>query len=241
MKSSALNRKLMSLQAAVSGNARISFSQCGEDLIMKGAVDHYQLRDIHYLDLGANEPVKGSNTYFFYQRGYTGVLVEPNPVLCQKLKAARPKDVCLNIGVGIGSDGNADYYVFAEEHSAYNTFSAEEKDACIASGVPLKQVLNIPLLDINTIIKEHFSRPPEILSIDVESMDEAIIRSLDFEQHAPLIICAETASLSGILSGTEEKRRGLIDFIVSKGYFIYGDTYLNTIFCSKTLLSGKKG
>ena len=86
------------------------------------------------------------------------------------------------------------------------------------------------------LIKNDFQQPPAILSIDVESMDEAIIQSLDFNTNAPLIICTETASLSGILSGAEEKRKSLIDFILSKGYFIFADTFLNTIFCSGKLV-----
>ena len=236
MSQAAFKRKLTSLREALKGNARISFSQSGEDLLIKSAIDHYSIKDITYLDIGANHPVKGNNTFFFYQRGYRGVLVEPNPVLYKKLVVQRPQDICLNIGVGIDDTKSAKFYIFDEAHSAYNTFSETEMKACVESGVVLKQVSDISLQDINTIIKNNFQQPPAILSIDVESMDEAIIQSLDFNTNAPLIICTETASLSGILSGAEEKRKSLIDFILSKGYFIFADTFLNTIFCSGKLV-----
>ena len=31
-----------------------------------------------YMDIGAGAPVKLSNTYFFYQMGWNGMLIEPN-------------------------------------------------------------------------------------------------------------------------------------------------------------------
>ncbi len=74
-----------------------------------------------------NNPQYISNTYLFYERGISGVLVEPNAFLCEKLKAVRPRDTVLN--VGIGADDNmkeADFYLFPEEADGLSTFSFEE-------------------------------------------------------------------------------------------------------------------
>src|SRR5262249_29835011 len=55
-----------------------SYSQAGEDLIVRFFFYHQRISNITYLDIGANEPIQLNNTYYFYRRGFRGVLVEPN-------------------------------------------------------------------------------------------------------------------------------------------------------------------
>ncbi len=64
--------------------ARPSYAQGGEDLLIAGIAGfiglHRPEKDIRltYMDIGANDPVMGNNTYYFYKfGGCRGVLVEP--------------------------------------------------------------------------------------------------------------------------------------------------------------------
>ena len=77
---------------------RLSFSQFGEDLL----VQQILRKDAGiYLDIGANHPVRFSNTYHLYRfRAWHGLLVEPNPVLAELLRSRRPRDVVLAAAVG---------------------------------------------------------------------------------------------------------------------------------------------
>jgi len=225
-----LKRKYLSLKQTVAGNARVSFSQFGEDLLIKSALDLFRIENNSYLDIGANEPVRGNNTYLLYQRGYRGVLIEPNPRLFQKLITERPGDTALNVGIGFNTQEKATYYLFPEEHNALNTFSEEEKNLIEAGGIKVEKVIEVPLQNINEIISTHFGQGPAVISIDVEGLDEAIIASLDFSRHAPDVVCVESISFSSYLEGRPEKRQSLIDLILSKGYFIFADTFYNTIF-----------
>ena len=65
-----------------------SFSQAGEDLIVKFTLQFLGNPSITYLDIGANHPVRLNNTYLFYLMGCKGVLVEPNASLCERLRAS---------------------------------------------------------------------------------------------------------------------------------------------------------
>ena len=56
-----------------------SFAQCGEDRIAAFILDTLSMPQPTYLDLGANDPCRLNNTFFFYLRGGRGVLVEPDP------------------------------------------------------------------------------------------------------------------------------------------------------------------
>src|SRR5258705_13393386 len=78
-----------------------SYAQFGEDLIIGHLFYNLGITKPTYLDIGANEARFISNTYLFYQRGSHGVLVEPNPYLYKKLKAARRRDIVINAGIGL--------------------------------------------------------------------------------------------------------------------------------------------
>ena len=71
-----------------------SYSQAGEDAILMYifVMLGVPLSQCNYLDLGANHPCDMSNTWFFYQQGATGILVDANPKLAEELRRARPKD-----------------------------------------------------------------------------------------------------------------------------------------------------
>src|SRR5258705_138785 len=47
--------------------------------------------DGFFVDSGANEPQRGSQTWFFEERGWRGILIEPQARLCERLRQARPK------------------------------------------------------------------------------------------------------------------------------------------------------
>ena len=64
----------------------ISYAQQGEDLVVRTLCEHLELALRTYLDIGANDPILGSNTYLPYLEGARGVLVEPNPLHCRRLR-----------------------------------------------------------------------------------------------------------------------------------------------------------
>ncbi len=215
------------------GNANVTYSQYGEDIIILKLLERCKIDNITYLDIGANHPVMGSNTFSFYQRGFRGVLIEPNPYLFNQLKRVRPDDTFLNIGISNTTESQADFYMFDDVYNPLNTFSYEDAKGCEAQGIYIKQTIKLPLKNINDVIEENFKQPPVLVSIDVEGLDEQILRGLDYSKHAPFIVCVETVIFSR--EGVMEKRKEILDFMESAGYFIYADTHVNTIFCNQLL------
>lgn len=61
--------------------AKPSFSQCGEDLILRHLFDQLGIARPTYLDVGAHHPQMLSNTALFSATGSTGINVEPDPEL----------------------------------------------------------------------------------------------------------------------------------------------------------------
>ena len=211
------------------GRGKPSFSQVGEDCILSYFFYSKGIKHPSYVDIGANQPVHGSNTYFFYHRGSTGVCIEPEPVTFRNLKAARPKDICVNVGIGIdNSVTEAPFYVFPPKYSGWNTFSAEEAEQRKSEGIPYVQVLTMPLKNINTIISETLNKAPDFISIDVEGLDLAILKTLDFKKYGPTALVVETIRFGD--SSVASKQQDIIDFVLAQGYTVYADTHVNTIF-----------
>jgi FkbM family methyltransferase len=206
---------------------RLSFSQQGEDIALFHVMqDVLRVAAPTYLDIGAADPVRGNNTYLLYCTGGRGVLVEPNPAYVEKLRLRRPKDVVVAAGVGVGAEREADYYEIRGRPSL-NTFSPQVVEDLRAElgGDPVERVVKMPLVPVNELIATHLGRAPDLLSIDVEGLDLAILRTLDFASWRPGAIIAET-----IRKGSPGVDAELVSFVVSRGYVVRGGSPINTIF-----------
>jgi FkbM family methyltransferase len=204
-----------------------SYSQCGEDKILKHLFADRGVSDVNYLDVGTNHPVIHNNTYYFYRAGGRGVCVEPNPDLTRLIRRQRPRDVCLNVGVTPGEDSEADYFCMSA--NSLNTFVREDADALQAGGkFKINEVRKIQVRNINSIIDEHFETPVDLVSIDVEGWNEEIVKSIDFRIQRPFCFCIETLNFSD--TGKGLKLKSIIEFMRDNGYVVYADTHINTIF-----------
>jgi FkbM family methyltransferase len=204
-----------------------SYSQSGEDLIIKFLFQILGIAKPSYIDIGAHHPFYLSNTALFYEAGSTGVNIEPDPGLISEFIKNRSHDINLNIGIG-KKEGNADFYIISTP--TLNTFSKTEAENYKKEGdYHIKEVINVPINTLHNVIEKHCGgKFPDLLSVDAEGVDEIIIKSIDYENNYPIIICVETLTFSETRNG--KKNQELIDYITKNGYLIYADTNINTIF-----------
>ena len=221
-------------------DVNFSYSQFGEDIILSFLFYHLNIKKPTYLDIGANDPRYISNTYYFYEHGSTGVCIEPNKYLWKKYKKVRPKDTVLNVGIGIEEEAEADFYQFPKHAHGLSTFSKKEALHWQETGmkgmgkINYEKIIKVPLVNINTIIQKYFDKVPDFISIDVEGLDLAILSSLDFNKYKPKVICAETLAYNENQKGFKDN--SIADLLKTKGYTVYADTRVNTIFCLNELL-----
>jgi FkbM family methyltransferase len=210
---------------------QITYSQCGEDIILSHIFRNiFKLSSITYLDIGCNDPRKANNTFLFYKQGSKGVLVEPNPQLINTIRSTRPNDTCLNVGIGIEDESEMDLYVL-NPHTL-STFDKKEAEELIKNGaVTLEKVAKIPVLNINSIMNKHFDKSPDLISIDVEGLNEEIFHTIDFQKYRPKVICMESIAYNAEGIGT--KIKSILDKMEKENYFLYADTYLNSIYIDK--------
>jgi FkbM family methyltransferase len=209
----------------------VSYAQNGEDLIIQSLFRVLKIDKPSYLDIGAYEPIIGSNTYLFWKNGGRGIVVEPNPDLTNMLKRERPGDAVLPIGIGVDETLEADFFMCSWPQ--LNTFDKETADQfeTVSNGqAKLLKVIKVPLVNVNKILGEHLKGAPlNLLSIDAEGFDIYILKSLDFVKCRPNVIVTEHSLVP-------EKRKVLLDLMEASGYTLRGLTYSNSIFADTKLM-----
>ena len=91
-----------------------SYSQYGEDLILW---DYFKGKpDGLFVEIGANHPTALNNTWFFEQRGWRGILIEPLPDRCRELRQLRHRSQIIEAALGAPENrGTAAFKVAAEQ------------------------------------------------------------------------------------------------------------------------------
>lgn len=202
-----------------------SYAQSGEDMIIDFIVTNKGILKPTYLDIGAHHPFYLSNTYYFYKKGSRGVCIEPDPILFKEIKKFRPKDVCLNVGLG-SKKGESEFYII--DPPTLNTFSKEEAEHLEKMGHNTLKTLRLPVVPVKDILKEYFKHPPTIVSLDVEGMDMEILDQFSLKSYRPELFCIETITYTKDRKG--KKIEEIFEFMKKNKYKVYADTYVNTIF-----------
>lgn len=201
-----------------------SYSQSAEDLIAD--VELKKRKGGFYVDIGAYHPKLFSNTYLFYKKGWRGICVDPNPKMEELFAKARPRDKFLNVGVG-SEEEVREYFVF--DDGAVNTFSAEQADQNVKVGRKLRDKKMIAVLPLSTIFEKYLPKPDQridLLSVDVEGMDEEVLRSGDWERFRPELVICEDLSFYF----KRWNKSGTVKFLDSVGYVLVAKTPYSLIF-----------
>jgi FkbM family methyltransferase len=222
-----LQRVVRRLKAPVEARVHRHYTPTGEDVILRHLFDSVGIAHPDYLDIGANDPVNGNNTYVFYRDGASGVCVEAHPDLARKIAMIRPRDVCLNVAVGAEGDRPVDLHVF--DVAGLSTIDAAEAAQREALGnFRVVRTVSVPSCTVNEVLAAHFDTYPALLSLDIEGADYAVLNSLDDDRFPIPVICAETVGYSE--THISKKESAIADLLASRGYFLYADTFINSIF-----------
>lgn len=176
-----------------------TLSQHGEDLLLINIFHLLGIAHPSYLDIGAHDAKNISNTALLYERGSSGTLVEPSPTMFQRLVAARPRDLVIETGVGPEISTMPFYMIDAT--SGRNTFdkAVAEKFCHDHPEFSIREVIEVTVVTLDFLfsrMKANGRGMPDLLSIDAEGLDEAILRSASFWGQGPKVICAEIEKVS---------------------------------------------
>ncbi|MFN2202562.1 MAG: FkbM family methyltransferase, partial [Caldilineaceae bacterium] len=160
-------------------------------------------QDGFYVDVGAYQPKRFSNTYHFYQRGWRGINIDATPGAMSLFNKQRSRDTNLEIAVS-SEPQNLTFYMFNEP--AVNTFDSDLAEERRQPGkyVMVGQV-TIATRRLDDILDEYL--PPgqqiDILAIDVEGYDMQVLLSNDWKRYRPSLVLIEDAYIKSGESGLD--------------------------------------
>ena len=191
----------------------LSYAQNFEDVILRRVFPDISAGT--YVDAGAWEPVIESVTKTFYDLGWQGINIEPSPVF-ERLALARPRDINLNIALG-AVRGRMMLRVY--RHAA----TVLQASTLIHSNVPRisKQDelhatdIEVEVLPLADVLEAHLpGRHIHFLKIDVEGVEEDVIRGADWRRHRPEVLLIEATRPQS----TERSDGAWTPLILAAGY-----------------------
>lgn len=138
-----------------------------------------------FVEVGANDPHERSQTWHLEQAGWTGVLIEPQPDLAEKLRTTRKAKV---FAVACSSPANAGRTL--PFHVA-GPLSGLDRDR-LAPGTKPEAVIEVPVRTLDSVLEE--AGAPEgfdFLSIDVEGHEIEVLSGFDMRRWRPRLILLE--------------------------------------------------
>lgn len=222
---------MFNVEALESQNAQTTYSIEAEDLIVERLFYHLLGNPLDtpgfYLDLGACDPIRASNTHRLYKRGWHGINIEPNPAAIQKFKAIRPRDITLNMAMG--PDGEIGQY-FSFDDPLLNGFHTQDViDHHVSRGYELLSQQSIPFVSVNNLLLSYVpdGQTIDYLNIDVENMEFRILSEWDFSRWRPQVISIEIHGSADILEIADKPVARLLR---EKGYVFVSRLWHTSIF-----------
>lgn len=169
---------------------RVSYSQFAEDLLATTLLG-YERTDGYYVDVGCFHPIRFSNTYIFYRRGWRGVCIDPSPAARRAWKRMRPRDVFKN--VGIASSPGELLYLSSSSYPACNKLVALG-EAGRLDGSIFDRELRVPVQRLEVVLEHTIGTAGpsvDLMSVDCEGRDLDVLRSNNFERFRPRVMIVE--------------------------------------------------
>jgi FkbM family methyltransferase len=210
-----------------------SYSQEAEDIILNQIFENKNKG--FYVDVGAHHPKRFSNTYLFYQRGWSGVNIDAMPNSMKQFDKLRPHDI--NIEKPVSEKKQIlTYYAFNEP--ALNGFSKEISKKRENNTKNKHHVIFTKEIETTTLEEILDSNLPkdkkiDFLSVDVEGLDFNVLKSNNFQKYHPSVIVTEIIGNSLF----EIEKNPISQYLKDYNYVLYCKSINSVFFIDKDFLS----
>lgn len=202
-----------------------SYSQHGEDMVMKSFYDGMIGYKGFYVDIGAHHPIRFSNTQYFYKQGWRGINVDATPGSMKLFNLLRRRDINLEMGIA-PEKGEMIFYCFDEP--ALNGFNADvAKDRDKNTRYKIIKEVKVPTMPLSGLFSQFLPKGQKVdfMTIDVEGLDLEVLKSNDWEKYRPdYLMVEDTFDDNGFNESAIHK------FLHSVNYKLVARTTLTSIY-----------
>lgn len=164
----------------------VSYAQNFEDVMLWRALKH--VGPGRYIDIGAQDPMVDSVSLAFYEQGWRGVHVEPNPEYARLLRAARPDETVIEAAISTAGGTIAFFEIMDTGLSTGVAAIAEEHRR---EGFASRRI-EVPAMKLARLLDRFEGQDVHWLKIDVEGMEEDAIASWAPSTVRPWIVVVES-------------------------------------------------
>ena len=186
----------------------ISFAQNREDVVLFRALGHVATG--RYVEVGANHPTEDSATRAFYDRGWSGLTVEPVPHFADLHREQRPRDTLVQAAVTERGDGEITLHVVPGTGLSTIVDSVSRQHS--AAGIESVE-LTVPAVRLDALLSQRsWSESDDIhfLLVDVEGAEAEVLRSIDLRRWRPWILVIEATAPNSTTSTHAEWEDGVL-------------------------------
>jgi FkbM family methyltransferase len=158
-----------------------SFSQFGEDLLVWR---HFGgRRPGFYIEAGASQPFHQSQSWFFEQRGWGGILVEPIGAKAARLRELRPGSRVFECALGSPTQrGRATFFVVPDDDNLSGLAAPDDHRT---------QKVEVAVRTLDEVLEECGRPAIDFFSLDVEGNELEVLAGFTLGRHRPRLMLIE--------------------------------------------------
>ena len=204
------------------------YSQFGEDTILE---KYLQEHKGFYLDIGSGDPVRGSNTFFLYKKGWSGILIDPLTRNIFSSKIIRRKDKTIQGLVGATNKSYPFFEMYPYEYSTTNNEIV--KDLIDKGRAKLVKKLQLNTFSVSELKLNINLDQPSLLSVDCEGLDLEVLKTIDLKTIKFRVICVEDFDFNPV-----SKSSAINQYLSENGYEIVDRAGPSSIYVKSSWLQG---
>ncbi|MFH1706668.1 MAG: FkbM family methyltransferase [Planctomycetota bacterium] len=177
------------------GAAAVSHAQHGEEYFLWGRCG-FKPKGV-FIEIGAYDGSTLSNSLFFEQIGWRGMLVEAHPDLAAQCRRSRPEALVVHAALGT-RDGGETTFSMVRGTSGHDTLSFVSADGrhlrrITAQGGTIEAV-TVPARTLRGLVAQHGLEDVDWISIDVEGAELEVLKGAGLGTFKPGLLLIEDNS-----------------------------------------------
>lgn len=185
------------------------YSQYGQDVAALNFFEKKGIKNGYYVDVGASDGIRLSNTYLLAKQGWKGICVEAHPSYFELLKNNRKESVCYSVAAGdkdeIDTPINLNYRgsltsldfglqdYFSRDYQGYYGNRDESEIKGFKNGAAIVKMKTID--SIITECEKKFEGTPNLICIDIDGSEKYAFKGLDLDRWKPEILILEHSTI----------------------------------------------
>jgi len=164
----------------------VSYAQNFEDVMLWRALRH--IKEGFYIDVGAQDPIVDSVSKAFYEHGWRGIHVEATPHYAELLRQDRPDELVLQAAL---TDVQGEVLFYEIPETGISTGDSAIAQSHQQKGFPVHEII-VPSMTLADVFAKAGGRNIHWLKIDVEGMEQSVLKSWEKSTIRPWIVVVES-------------------------------------------------